>query len=293
MPRKFDHAMICVRNLTAAIEHYQQLGFEVLPGFHLVEMGLQNAFIFFQEHYLELLSIEHEETVKSLPFISKLFPLLAIHEGALAMYALATTDIQQEEKLLHQSPLPAAGPFVVRGTLPNGQHLQQRLLLPDLTTWCQTCPFFLQKKNLDERHPTQGPPGTHPNGAIGRQSIAVAVHGLDQMLELYQRWFSLPLVGKDELPALGAARATFRLGSFEMDLLAPSGEGPVQQFLTLYGEMPFELRLEVRDLEQARYYLSQHHLDYYSDPTYSGRILLPLAQTGGVRFVFMPQQERI
>ncbi len=106
------------------------------------------------------------------------------------------------------------------------------------------------------------------------------------MIDLYQRQLGLELVRRDEVPALASSRATFRVGSFEIDLLSAYSEGAVQQMLDTRGEMPFELRLAVRDLEQTHAFFVQQNLSSQPDPTDAARILLTPEQTVGTRLVF-------
>lgn len=292
MIRKFDHAMITVRNLDETIARYRNLGFEVQPGGHHPEIGTHNALIYFRQDFIELISVHNESKTKALPLTSGLLNFLAAHEGGLTMYALATTDIQQEAEHLRASHLTAMGPFPAERVRPDGQRLRWRLLIANGAVWCQPCPFFIQRDIPDEQDPAWGQSGTHPNGVTGCKGIAIAVRDLEQMANLYQHQFGLELIRRDEVPALASLRATFRVGSFEIDLLAPYGEGPVQHVLDTVGETPFELRLAVSDLEQTRAFFSRQNLSYESDPVDPARVLLTPQQTLGARLVFTAQNEQ-
>ncbi len=59
MISRFDHAVIAVRNLDAAISAYRALGFEVSPGGHHTGLGTYNAIIRFGLDYIELLALPH------------------------------------------------------------------------------------------------------------------------------------------------------------------------------------------------------------------------------------------
>ena len=55
MPSRFDHLVIAVRDLDAAIARYQHLGFEVTPGGKHTGRGTYNALIRFGLDYIELI----------------------------------------------------------------------------------------------------------------------------------------------------------------------------------------------------------------------------------------------
>ncbi|SRR6266566_4137266 len=57
MITRFDHTVIAVRDLDAAISTYQALGFDVSPGGRHTGLGTSNAIIRFGLDYLELLSV--------------------------------------------------------------------------------------------------------------------------------------------------------------------------------------------------------------------------------------------
>jgi catechol 2,3-dioxygenase-like lactoylglutathione lyase family enzyme len=57
MITRFDHAVIAVRDLEAATQQYQKLGFEVRPGGKHTGRGTYNSIIRFGLDYIELISI--------------------------------------------------------------------------------------------------------------------------------------------------------------------------------------------------------------------------------------------
>lgn len=289
MNHHFDHAMICVRDLNEAVARYRALGFDVHVAGHHLGIGTHNALIHFGQDYVELLSIRDKSEAEGNALTGGLLAFLAQHEGGLTMYGLSTTAIQHEAERARQGHLAALGPFPLSREQPDGQmHTGAYLLFPiwDSTHWCQPYPFFVQRAIPIEQLLSWEKPGTHPNGVIGCKGIAVAVRDLDQVADLYQYLFDLELVRRDEVPALASARATFRTGAFEIDLLSPYDKGPVQDMLDTDGEKPFELRLAVRDLEQTRAFFAQHNLTSEPDPIEPDSIILSPQQALGVRLVF-------
>src|SRR5579862_2137070 len=98
MITRFDHSVIAVRDLDAAISAYQALGFEVSPGGRHTGLGTYNAIIRFGLDYLELLSVydkSEAEQGRGLAGMA-LLDFFEKQEGGLVGYALANDAIQQE-----------------------------------------------------------------------------------------------------------------------------------------------------------------------------------------------------
>jgi catechol 2,3-dioxygenase-like lactoylglutathione lyase family enzyme len=262
------------------------LGFDVHPGGHHTGQGTYNALIRFGLDYIELFSVYDENEARHSLHAHNMVDFLAQREGGLVGYVLATTNIQQEAERFRTSNLDALGPSAMQRKRPDGHLLTWSLLLPNGLAWGQPWPFLIQWNVPDEQRLAWEKPGTHLNGVIGCKGIAVAVRHLESAIDLYQRQLGLELVRKDVVPTLAALRATFRVGTFGVDLLAPHGEGPVQHQLNTIGEMPFELRLAVRDLEQTRAFFTEHNLSSQPNPADPSSIVLAPEQTLGVRFVF-------
>ncbi len=293
MNHRFDHAMISVRDLDEAIARYRALGFDVQFGGKHPGIGTHNAAIFFDQHYVELLSIRDKSEAEGNAITGELLAFLAKHEAGLTMYALSTTAIQQEAERFRQSHLAALGPFSLSRERSDGHIRTWSLLLPiwNNTHWCQPYPFLIQHETPPEQLPSREKPLSHPNGTTECKGIAVAVHDLDQVADLYQHLFDLELVRRDKVPTLASARATFRAGAFEIDLLCPYDKGPVQHMLDTDGEKLFELRLAVKDLEQTRVFFAQHRLSSEPGSIEPDSIMLSGQQTPGVRLVFSAYSE--
>src|SRR5215467_5228881 len=124
MMRRFDHAVIGVRNLDEAICRYQSLGFDVSPGGRHTGRGTYNAIIRFGLDYLELISIYDREELNARELSgSTLADFLERNEGGLVGYALASQSIEQEAGRLQQAGVEAEGPFAMQRQRPDGRVL--------------------------------------------------------------------------------------------------------------------------------------------------------------------------
>jgi catechol 2,3-dioxygenase-like lactoylglutathione lyase family enzyme len=291
MISRFDHTVIAVRDLDAAISAYRALGFEVSPGGRHTGRGTYNAIIRFGLDYIELLSVYDKSEAEQGRGLAgtTLLNFFEKQDGGLVGYALATDDIQQEAARFRSTGLEALGPFDMQRMRPDGHLLSWSLLVPGGVSWRRRWPFFIHWDALDEQRLAWEKPGAHPNGAAGWVGISVGVHDLESAIDLYQRQIGLTLAQRDEVPALAARRATFHIGSSSIDLLAPTGEGPVQRMLATIGEGPFEARLAVKDLNQTRAFLTQSGIHFTPAPTDTDALLLSPDQAVGARLVLAQQ----
>jgi catechol 2,3-dioxygenase-like lactoylglutathione lyase family enzyme len=287
MITRFDHAVIAVRDLDAAISTYQTLGFEVSPGGRHAGLGTYNAIIRFGLDYIELLSVYDRADAEQGRGLSgkALLDFFAQQEGGLAGYALATDAIEQEAERFLRTGLQAQGPFGMQRLRPDGHLLSWSLLVPGGISWRRPWPFFIHWGVPDEQRLAWEKPGVHDNGAVRWTSISVGVRDLESAIDLYQRQIGLALEQRRDLPALAARGATFRVGPATIELLAPVGEGPVQHTLATAGEGPFEVQLAVRDLNQTRAFLTQRGLHFTPASTDPSALLLSPDQAMGARLV--------
>lgn len=289
MITRFDHAVIAVRDLDAAMARFRELGFEVHPGGRHTGLGTYNAIIRFGLDYLELLSVaDREEAIASGPSGRALIEFLDRREGGLVGYALATSDIEADAQRFRQTGLEAVGPFPMERLRPDGRLLSWRLLVPGGVPWLRPWPFLIQWDVPDDERLSWERPGNHANGTIRVVGIAVAVADLDRGQHLYERQLGLELQGRDEVPELAARRALFRVGEFAIELLAPAGDGPVQQAIERDGEHPFEVVLQVRNLEETRRALEQAGIVVEPAPGRAG-IVIPEPQALGARLALVPE----
>jgi catechol 2,3-dioxygenase-like lactoylglutathione lyase family enzyme len=291
MVSRFDHVVIGVRDLDAAIRRYQHLGFDVRPGGRHTGRGTHNALIRFGLDYIELLSVydatEAEATGQRGQNILK---WLREREGLLLGYALATTDIDYEAERLRNTELLVQEPFAMQRRRPDGHLLTWRLLLPGGDSWRRPWPFLIQWDTPDAERLLIEQPGIHPNGATGWVRVAVAVHDTAGATDLYTQRLGLEQTQQGEVARLSAHRATFQLGKFAIDLLAPERNGPVQADLVEIGEGPFAITLAVSDFHQARSFLAQRDVRVQLDAAGPGTLLIDPQESLGVRIILTEQK---
>jgi hypothetical protein len=97
----------------------------------------------------------------------------------------------------------------------------------------------------------------------------------------------LTLKEEDDDPELGARRARFELGSFTIDLLEPTAEGPTQAELDRVGEGSYQVTLRVTSLDAARRRLERSGITAEPAPGTPGGLLVPPERAVGARLVLV------
>jgi catechol 2,3-dioxygenase-like lactoylglutathione lyase family enzyme len=288
MITRFDHIVIAVRDLDVATQRYQQLGFDVRPGGRHTGLGTHNAIIRFGLDYIELLSIYDEAEAKASNLGGQeLLDFLHEREGGLLGYALAMAGIEQASERFRGTALLAREPFAMQRLRPDGRLLTWRLLVPGGISWRRPWPFLIQWDAPDEQRLSWEEPGIHPNGAIEWIRAVVAVRNLESTTNLYQHQFGLELQENGEASHLAARRTTFQLGTSNIDLLMPTGEGPVQQVLTDLGEGLLEVSFAVKDLNQARSFLHKSGTDFELEVAGPRTLLISPHHALGARLILV------
>jgi catechol 2,3-dioxygenase-like lactoylglutathione lyase family enzyme len=251
---RFDHLVVAVSDLDRAMDSYRSLGFEVFPGGRHEHRGTHNALIRFGGlDYVELLSVyDRERAVKSGLNGRTLAEFVEGRDGGLVGHCYATDDIEAEAARAREAGVEMVGPFEMRRARPDGRTLAWRLTVPEDIPWRRRWPFVIQWDDPDEERLAIEGVGAHENGASAVAGVSVAVRDLDEATGLYSVLFGSGPRRTDEVPELAAARASFEVRGFGVDLLAPTREGPVKEALEGDGEGPFEARIRVEDLAAAR-----------------------------------------
>jgi hypothetical protein len=173
-------------------------------------------------------------------------------EGGLVGHCYATDNIEAEAERTREAGLEMVGPFEMKRERPDGRALTWRLLVPEDIPWRRRWPFFVEWNDQDEVRLAVEGVGDHVNGARSVSGVGVAVKDLEEAVRLYSVLFDVEPFRRDEVTDLTATRASFDVWGFTIDLLSPTGNGPVREALESDGEGPFEVSIVVEDLTMAR-----------------------------------------
>src|SRR5260370_12503246 len=115
MPTRFDHLVIAVRDLDAAVRRYQRLGFGVRLGGRHTGRGTQNALIRFGLDYIELLSVYDEAEARANGMGGQsILDFMHERDEVFLGYALATAHIEEDADRFRDTDLLAQQPFAIQ-----------------------------------------------------------------------------------------------------------------------------------------------------------------------------------
>lgn len=289
MIRRFDHAVIAVRDLDQALRIYRDtLGLDARPGGRHPGRGTRNGIVRFGLDYLELITVDDpDEARASGAGGAELVGFLEQREGGLVGYCLATDDIEQLADRFAREGLEALGPFAMQRARPDGRLLEWRLLVPGGVSWRRPWPFFIQWGQPDEVRLSWEEPGVHPLGATGVAGVSVLVRDLPRAVDLYARQLGLQPSARFGASGGGTQQAVFELGAFSIRLLAGGQDDALQDALAAWGEGLHELRLRVASVERAREHLARHGVEASALPGEEGALLIPPEAVLGARLVLV------
>lgn len=290
MPTRFDHAIIAVRDLDAAVEQYRRLGFDAQPGGRHDSGGTYNALIRFGVEYLELLSIFDVEAAKASGARGQnILSAIEKYEASLIGFALATANIEEDATRFRGDADQLSAVRPMQRQRPDGQMLTWRVLQVGSTPWQRPWPFLIQWDLPDEQRLAIDKPGKHPDGAIGWPRLGIATHNLELATEVYRDQLGMRPSKHDTCSVRVAERVKFELGHTVLELLSPKGEGPVSEALANHGEGPFSLTLTVNSLEETREFLLEQKIGFEQRFSLKGvsRLELDTRETMGVPLTFV------
>lgn len=288
MTTRFDHAVIAVGDLEQAIEVYRSLGFDVFPGGRHENRGTHNALIRFGgADYIELLGVYDPETAIQSGLNGRMLAEFTRERaGGLVGHCYATDDIEVEAARMRQAGLEMVGPFEMRRARPDGRTLAWRLLVPEDIPWRRRWPFFIQWDESDEERLAVEGVGDHPNSARSVAGVSMVVRDIEEAASLYSTLFDSKPIRGDEITDLAAVRASFKVQDFTIDLLSPTGDGPISEALAKDGEGPCEVTVTVADIEAASGILTHASLVEEREDNRPGMVHVPARLSLGGRLAF-------
>ncbi len=251
---RFDHAVIMVDDLQAAIADYQSLGFTVLPGGAHEDNPSHNALISLADgSYLELFALREAAlyrklktarrlglfkmvTARRTSIVQRFLHNVVLGEG-LADFALLSESLQADIQAAQQRGIPIEGPLAGGRKRPDGEQLAWEFGVTSMPL-----PFLLMDTTPRSLRVPEGEVQQHPNGATGVARISIAVKDLEKSTATFSA-----LLGFGPKP--GDNSVDFLLGSTIITLTGQSDE--LHAHLKARGEGPYALTLKTSRLDQV------------------------------------------
>lgn len=279
MIERFDHAVIGVPDLEAAMETFGRLGFEVAEGGRHPSLGTRNAIVRFGLDYLELLTVEHPDTARSRgAFGADLVDFLARDSGPVG-YVLAGARLAEEADGLRALGLEVEGPFEMDRIHTRGGRIEWRLLLPGASPWRKPWPYLIDWVTPAGELLAWDPPGSHECGVTRMVGIDLVVEDVTEAAILYED--GLGLRSGAGRPRPDARSRYYELGDFLLGVHQPVCAGGLSAELNRRGPGPCRLILASEDLgrtgrilaaRRVRYDRSSEGIDVHPEEASGARI---------------------
>jgi Glyoxalase-like domain len=191
---RFDHAVIAVRDLAAALGQFRRLGFDGQPGGRHTGRGTENAIVRFGLDYIELISVYDESEARQSGWGgAALVEFLAEREGGLVGFCLATDNIERATETLRATLPGTQGPIDMQRRRPDGEVLRWRLVIPGRSPWLSPYPFLIEWAMPDSERLSVETPGTHENSAsaVAALTVSAPLDELESVRRTYREVFGL------------------------------------------------------------------------------------------------------
>jgi len=241
MITRFDHAVIAVRDIEAAIRSYAALGFGISAGGRHPLIGTRNALVRFGLDYIELLSVEDIDQARlSGSFGSELADFLESSQG-LVGFVFSCSTLDSMATGLTEIGQDFQGPFDMSRERPDGRLLSWRLVIPGMSPWRKTWPFLIEWVTSDRERLNWDGIGSHENRCYGVQGIEHLVPDINMARNLYAN--GLGLSGSN----LSASSIKYTVDGFSLHVREPEDEEERSELKSL-GPGPYRLLLKSDDL---------------------------------------------
>ena len=236
-----DHVLIAVRDLDAAKDTFERLGFKVTPEGRHPGRGTSNRLVVFGGEYLELISVHDPEGDLFRPNL----PSFLDEREGLFIFSMGTSDVYERARSVREAGVVITDPVKGSRQAADGTTAYswtQAEIHPEAMPGSQT--FFIQHDHTIEERYTEPPdPTNHPNGVIGISSLSLAVKDADGAARRWTDVFGLERVSEE------AGCVRLRFDNASLDFCAPNGDDALAAFIETWGEGPYRIAFTCKDLD--------------------------------------------
>jgi hypothetical protein len=250
---RIDHVMICVPDLKTGIETYRRIGFDVHYGGVHPRAGTENAIGFFQDDYLELLSIRAGEEGLAGPALADFIA----RGGGLRYLAIQSDDLAGDVASMRGRGVEVGDPVDGGRRTPAGQELRWRVARLGAANPLPI--FFIEHVTpLADRRRQVPRPGEHPNAVLHPERAYIAVPHLAREAETYARVLGMPAPPAERGTVIKANMVVFNLGPTGLTVAEPAEPGPAADALASRGPGPFQVLFRTRSMDAAERWMRDH-----------------------------------
>ncbi len=256
MLTRIDHVMICVPDLDRGMEAYRRIGFDVHAGGVHTGKGTHNAIAFFEDDYLELLSIRDKNEYLSHSAFGGLVECIE-QGGGLRYIILQSDDLAADVAAMRARGVEVSDPAEGARRTPAGLELRWRAAM--LGERDPLPLFFIQHLTpVQERRRQVPAAGRHPNGVLRLDRVYIAVTDVAAAAETYSRVLGMPAPKVERGNVIKADMAVFNLGPTGLTVAQPAEPGPAADALARRGAGPFQVLYRTSSMDAAARWMMEH-----------------------------------
>jgi hypothetical protein len=257
---RIDHIMICVPELSGAIEQYRKLGFNVRPGGEHPGKGTHNAIAFNRDDYLELLAVrDAAEYAAGRAWSSSGtdLPTFIAAGGGIRYIIIQSDDLASDVAAMRGRGVDVSDATEGSRRTPSGQLLQWKAAV--LGTKNPLPLFFIQHLTpiAERRGPQQGD-GLHPNAVFAIERAYVVTHDAAADAALYAKVLGISQPPLQKGTVIMSDMAVFQIGPNGLGIATPYAPGPAADALARRGPGPFQALYRTTSMEAAARWMHEH-----------------------------------
>jgi catechol 2,3-dioxygenase-like lactoylglutathione lyase family enzyme len=286
MTRRIDHLVIAVRDLDAAAEFYERLGFQVGPR-NRHPWGTENRLVQFGTSFLELVTMGQGAEIP--PHGRRAFSFGAFardylkHREGLAMLVLSTANARADARAFAEAGIGDFEPFHFsrRGRRADGSEVEVAFTLAfAVDPQAPRAGFFTCQHHFPENFWNAAFQG-HPNGAEAVSAVVMAADAPEAhrpFLEAFAGEGAITPAGHDLSIAVGEGR---------IDVVTPDDAAGLYGSVEIDAHEPGLIAFAVRVADPASV---ARHLDARALPyqQIGSRLVVPASAALGVAIAFEP-----
>ena len=272
-----DHVLIAVRDLDAAKDTFERLGFKVTPEGRHPGRGTSNRLVVFGGEYLELISVHDPEGDLFRPNL----PSFLDEREGLFIFSMGTPDVYGRARSVREAGVLITDPVKGSRQAADGTTAYswtQAEIDPEAMPGSQT--FFIQHDHtIEERYSEPPDPTNHPNGVIGIASLSLAVRGTAAAAQRWTEVFGLKRV------LVEAGRIRLGFDNSLLDFCQPDGDDALGEFIEAWGEGPYRIVFSCEDLDATEALLKGNGVEGVE--RCGDSLIVPPESAQGVRMSFV------
>lgn len=259
---RIDHVMICVPDLSAGIEQYRKLGFNMYEGGVHPGKGTHNAIAFNDADYVELLAIRDSEEAKAArswsPSGTPLWDFIAAG-GGIRYIVIQSDDLAADVKAMRGRGVDVGGVIDGARRTPAGGELRWKLAVLGPANPLPI--FFIEHvTKLEERRGQLPVAGDHPNGVYTIERAYVVTDDAEAAAAAYAKVLGMPQPPLTKGTVIMSNMAVFQIGPTGLGIAQPYADGPAADALKRRGPGPFQALYRTKSMGAAARWMAQHGL---------------------------------